>query len=198
MTLSEEIKLIITNQTKTEKLKLGDFVSHFGKRSSSFLIVLLSLPIALPFTPPGINTPFAVICIILGFDIILNKKELILPKWVSNISVPFHPDGKFFTSMDKLLKKIETIVKPRWSSIIDNKYSKVFFGVGIICASIVMLLPLPVINSLSSLIVLLIGVGLITKDGVVATIANILGILLLVIALGLIMYGLYFGVSFFK
>jgi hypothetical protein len=198
MTLSEEIILIISDQNRVGNLKIKDFVIHFGKRSSAFLIVLLSLPIALPFTPPGINTPFALICIFLGFDIMINKKELTLPNWITDRTVPFHADGKFFNAMDTLLKKIEKIVKLRCTSIFDSTYARFFFGCGIICTSIVMLLPLPIINSVSSLIVLLIGVGLIAKDGLIATISNIVGILLLIISLGLVVYSFHFGISLFK
>lgn len=196
MTISEEIKKILTKESEDGVLRIKDFTDHFGSRSSAFIIVLLSLPIALPFTPPGLNTPIALICIFLSFNLILDRKGSNLPKWLENKSLPFSPKGKFFGSMTKLLEWIEKVIKPRLSWVIESKYSQSLLGLGVLCASVVMLIPMPGVNSISSMLVLLTSIGIVTKDGFIAFLSAISSVLLLVITVSLIIFLFYFGINF--
>jgi hypothetical protein len=197
-TITQELEYIIQKESKDGFVYLADFVTHFGDRSLVFIIAILALPIALPFTPPGINTPFAVICIILILNWTLGKKDFRLPKSIENKKIPFKPDGKFFAAMKKLLSWIELVIKPRAHQLIESKILKFILGLGLLSSAIVMLIPLPVINSLSSLLVLLISISIVSKDGLMAFISAIGGILLLVASVGIVSYGLYIGQSFFK
>jgi len=195
--ISEDIALILKKKSAAGQIYLSDFTDHFGNRSIAFIIALLALPIALPFTPPGINTPFAAACIILAFNFGLNKQDFSLPKFIANKKLPFKPDGGFFKAMTKLLTLLEILIKPRLSWVTESKFSKPLLALGLVCASIVMLIPLPVINSVSSLIVLLIALGIVSKDGLMALTSSLLGFLLLAASIGLIVYGLIIGQSFF-
>ena len=196
--MSQEIQEILTKESGKGTIYLSDFTKHFGSRSVAFIIALLALPIALPFTPPGINTPFAVACILLSFNLILNKKEFKLPDFIEKRKLPFKPDGKFFSAMTKMLNWIEKIIKPRMAWVVESRLSLPLLGLGLLCASIVMLIPLPIINSLSSLIVLLIALGILSKDGLVALVSSVSGVLLLLVSLGIIIYGVWLGQSFFS
>ena len=196
--ITQELEYIIENESKDGEIYLKDFVTHFGDRSLVFIIAILALPIALPFTPPGINTPFAVICIILILNWMRDKKDFKLPKSIESKKLPFKPDGKFFAAMKKLLSWIELVIKPRGAKILESKVLKFVLGFGLLSSAIVMLIPLPVINSLSSLLVLLISISIVSKDGLMAFISAIGGILLLLTSVGIVSYGLYIGQSFFK
>jgi hypothetical protein len=198
MSLSKELEAIIRKESEHKKVYIQDFIDHFGSRSLIFIIAILTLPIALPFTPPGVNTPFAVVCLILIISWMQNKPDFKLPRWISSREIPFSPDGRFFKAMKSLLGLLEKIIKPRNESLINNKFSRLILGVGLLSSTIVMLIPLPIINSLSSLIVLLTAYAIISKDGLIAMLSAISGIFLLLTGLAIIAYGLYFGISFFK
>jgi hypothetical protein len=198
MTLSEEIQTILKQESQKGKITIRDFMKHFGRRSNAFLMVLLTLPIALPFTPPGLNTPFAAVCILLSVNLIFNAQEPKLPAKLMDWVIPFRPDGKFFESMTKMLRWIEALVKPRLGWVVESRLSMPLLGLGALLSSIVMLLPLPVVNSLSSLIVVLIGMGIITKDGLLALASTLAGLLLFLAATGVTIYALYFGLSFVR
>lgn len=195
MNLSKELTEIITNQSKTGSVSIKSLVEHFGSRSLAFLIIILSLPIALPFTPPGINTPVAVVCIIISIQMILSKKTVYLPNWIGNKNLPFKPDGGFFKALTKMLEFVENITKERLAAFTTSKYTQFFLGFGVLSSSIIMLLPLPIINSLSSFLVLLTAVGIVTKDGLVAFIGAFISVTLLLGIIILTIYSLKFGLS---
>jgi hypothetical protein len=195
--VSQEIQEIIQKESADGVVRISDFTTHFGYRSSAVIIALLALPIALPFTPPGINTPFAIACIFLSFSLILNKEEFRLPNFINNRKLPFKPDGGFFKAMTKLLGWVELVIKPRLGWVTNSKFSKPLLGLGILAASIVMIIPLPIINSLSSLIVLMVALGIVTKDGLVSLLSAIAGFLLLLSSIAIVVYGVYIGQSFF-
>jgi hypothetical protein len=195
MKFSQDLEAIIKQTSEKGVILISDFTEYFGTRSTAFMLALLTLPIALPFTPPGVNTPFGVVCIFLAINMIFSKKELKLPNWILTKKVPFKPEGKFFAAMTKLLVKIEHIVKPRMGFVDTNIVLNKVIRVGILCSSIVMVLPIPVVNSVSSLIVLMASIGIITKDGLVSLVAGICGIVLLLVSIGIIIYGVQTGVS---
>ena len=198
MTISQELEYIIRKESQDKEVYLRDFTTHFGDRSLVFIITILALPIALPFTPPGVNTPFAVVCIILIINWMRNKRDFKLPKWIESKRIPFSPDGRFFEAMKKLLNWIEKIIKPRNENLIDSTIPRFVLGLGLLSSSLVMLIPLPVINSLSSLFVLLISYAIISKDCKIAFASALGGILLLLASVAIVGYGLYIGQSFFN
>jgi hypothetical protein len=126
-----------------------------------------------------------------------NKPNFKLPKWIETKKIPFSPDGRFFEAMKKLLSWIEKIIKPRGEFLINSNLPRFILGLGLLSSSIVMLIPLPIINSVSSLLVLLISYAIISKDGKIAMFSAIAGILLLATSLSIVGYGIYFGRNFF-
>ena len=197
-TIAQELEEIIRRESRDGSVYIKDFRTHFGHRSLIFIIAVLALPIALPFTPPGINTLFAIICLILIVNWMLNKQDFKLPNWIESKKIPFSPDGKFFEAMKKLLSWVEVVIKPRNPGLIDSKVSKIILGLGLLSSATVMLIPLPIINSVSSLVVLLISVAILSKDGKIAIASAIAGICLLLLSVGIVSYGVWLGQSYFK
>lgn len=197
-TIAQELEDVMRSKSQDGSIYIKDLIAYFGDRSLIFIIAVLSLPIALPFTPPGINTIFAVVCLILILRWMIGSKNFKLPNWVEDKKIPFSPDGKFFIGMKKLLNWIEFVVKARNERLISSKFSRLILGFGLLSSSTVMLIPLPIINSASSLLVLLISVSILSKDGRIAIIAAVIGILLLLVTVGIVAFGVWFGQSYFK
>ena len=75
--LSKQIQTIITKHTHISLQKVMEYTE---KSTFGFLLVILSLPSALPVPAPGYSIPFGILLIILAVQIILRKQTPWFPK----------------------------------------------------------------------------------------------------------------------
>lgn len=144
---------------------LGEIVASIGDRGYGLLLVIFTLPIAMPMPAPGIATPFGAVMLLLALQVMIRRKTPWLPRWALNFRVSADTGRKMLGFGIWFFARLERFIRPRqdW----------VFNGVGHIMISIVlfamgflMLLPIPLTNSIPAGVILLLGIGLVEKDGI--------------------------------
>ncbi|MCK4965216.1 MAG: exopolysaccharide biosynthesis protein, partial [Dehalococcoidia bacterium] len=65
-----------------EGIGLGELMDTLSHRGYGFLFVLLALPAALPVPAAGYASPFALVIIVLGFQVMLGRSSPSLPRRV--------------------------------------------------------------------------------------------------------------------
>lgn len=155
---------------------LGELMDTLSHRGYGFLLVVLSLPAALPIPAAGYASPFALVIIVLAFQMMLGRSSPSLPQRVlgrkiSARMVPFI-QGKGIP----LLRRIERFSKPRLESLIKRRLLTFLVGLTIILAALVMLVPFPGTNTIPAFGILVIGFGLINNDGLLALCGSLLGL----------------------
>jgi len=79
----QKLSLELENLIKTadpDGIKFGELLDILSLRGFGFLLVLLSLPSALPIPAPGYSSPFAFLIILLALQIIAGEA---LPSYLS-------------------------------------------------------------------------------------------------------------------
>ncbi len=160
MRLSEELQAIFDDG---QEMTIGDVVSRVGARSFAVLFILLALPIAVPFTPPGLTVPFGAALVILACQMIAGRRTPWLPQRLLVRKIKAGKAAKMIDAMPRFLARFERFLKPRWPWV--GRHSSIL-GVGVLIASLAMMAPLPVTNTICSVSVLLIGLGMVGNDGV--------------------------------
>ena len=161
MKLSENLKSVF--EEVGEEFTIGDIVSRVEGRSFALLFILLSLPIALPFTPPGFTVPFGSVLVILACQLIAGRKTPWLPQRVLVRKIRAGKTARMIHALPRFLARFERFLSPRWSWVYLRPS---VLGIGVLIASVAMMVPLPVTNTICSVSVLLIGLGMIAEDGV--------------------------------
>jgi hypothetical protein len=162
MRLSQNITDVFLD--RTGELTVADVLERSEHRGFGFLLVILSLPVALPFTPPGVSSPFAVLIALLACQMMARRSQPWFPAWVMRRRVRTG-DGRFMRAMRRWAEFFERILRPRWTWIYRERVFRWFLGPVLLGAALVMFLPMPVTNTLASLSVLLIALGLLEHDG---------------------------------
>ncbi|MEO0452831.1 MAG: exopolysaccharide biosynthesis protein [Verrucomicrobiota bacterium] len=159
-----------------EKLSLRIMTENVGDKGFGLLLAVLSLPSALPIPATGYSTPFGILFVLLGAQLIAGRPSPWLPERALKLQVSKKLVAKVFTVGAKLLSIAEKFVRPRMRWITSLGGHRLLGFVVVFMASL-MILPIPMTNTFPATIIFFIGISLSEDDGLAAIIAFIGGIL---------------------
>lgn len=191
MRLSEEIKQVFAGEH--QKVSFAKVLDKIDAKSFGFLIIILSLPIALPFTPPGMSTPFGLVLILIAWQMIKGQEYPWFPEKMLHVEIDTDKNKKFINLLIRISKFFERFLRPRFRFIYTGKLSQLWIGVLVLLCAIVMCIPIPTTNSLPAVATTLLGLGLLEEDGVFGLLGVITAILAIVYAIFLLSLIAFFG-----
>ena len=128
----------------------------------SFGVVLLLLGIVA--VVPGICTLAGLLIAMLGIELILGRNEPYFPHWIAHRRVGTRHVRPVVTSAIAVLRLIERFIHPRWFA--QGKKLSRLLGLVVLLASIrLILVPFPFSNILPALVVALVSLAYLEKDG---------------------------------
>jgi len=155
---------------------LGELMDTLSHRGYGFLLVVLSLPAALPVPAAGYASPFALVIIALAFQVMLGRSSPSLPQRVRGRKI----SAKMVLFIQKkgipFLRRLERFSKPRFEGLSKGRLLTFLVGLAIILIALVMLIPFPGTNTIPALGILIIGFGLANNDGLLALGGSLLGL----------------------
>jgi hypothetical protein len=157
-------------------VSLGAIFEGVGEKGFGVLLAVLSLPSALPVPAPGYSTPFGLLLAVLSIQMILLKDRPVLPKFAMNMSLKRPTAEKIFSAANAFLRRIEKLIHPRMRWI-GRPAGRSALGWLTLLMSALMILPIPLTNTLPAMVIFLIGVGLTEEDGLFAVLSFGLGLL---------------------
>jgi hypothetical protein len=174
--LTDDLRKILAKEENSDAgVTLGEVFSRIGDRGFGLLLLVLSLPSALPIPAPGYSTPFGILLFILALQMIFGRRTPWLPARAAGMRLK----GKFVEAMlsflEKFFGKVEFLIKPRlrW---VGSRGGLVFLGLLVLIMAGLMILPIPLTNTAPAFVIFLIGTGLSEEDGVFCLLAAVLGV----------------------
>jgi hypothetical protein len=144
---------------------LGGLRTALGDRSFAALLVVFSAINLIPILPPGSTFIFGIPPLIIAVQMILGHKSVWLPKRLLNQSFSADRFKSIMRSVAPRLRRVEQFIKPRYWPF------PVMIGerlVGVLCAllSILVILPIPGANWIPAFAMVLMGLSLSERDGI--------------------------------
>ncbi|MGQ9902533.1 MAG: exopolysaccharide biosynthesis protein [Fimbriimonadales bacterium] len=143
---------------------LGEVLDKAGDRGYGFLLILLAIPAFIPVLPPGTSGVLGALMSVVALQMLFGLKQPWFPKrWRARVLSPKVVQA-IQTRGVALLRKIERVSHPRGRRFTRNGVILRLSALIVIALALVLSSPMPFMNTLPALGVLLIGVGLANHD----------------------------------
>ena len=164
---------------------IGEITSGVGEKGFGILLVVLSLPSALPVPAPGYSTPFGIVIALIALQMMLGRRTVWLPRRLEAIRVRPKLADKMLGTASGFLRRIESWIRPRqrW---IGSRTGQAGLSTVVLVMACLMMLPIPLTNTLPAMVVFMLGVGLSEEDGWLAIGAFVVGCLAILLYAGII------------
>ena len=146
---------------------IGELTDAVGEKGFGLVLVLLSLPSALPVPAPGYSTPFGIVIALLALQMLMGRQTVWLPARLQRIRIKPSLANKMIGAATKFLRAVEHLIRPR-QQWIRARLGQSGLAIVILTMACLMMLPIPLTNTLPAMVIFLIGVGLSEEDGLLA------------------------------
>ena len=149
---------------------LGSLVEAFGEKSFAILFVLLLGVPALPVPTGGATHVFEIIAALIALELIAGRREVWLPARWQRLSLGGDRQQRFLASLMRFIRRLERISRRRFAFVFHHRLSDIVFGVLVIGGSAAAFFapPFTGLDTLPALGVVLISLGMLLEDALIA------------------------------
>jgi hypothetical protein len=168
----------------------GELINEIDHHGLAVILILFSLPSALPLPAAGYSTLLSIPLFIIGVRLLCGYEKLWLPQKVRQ--KVFHPeqfDRKLVNAMLRLIYIVERISKPRLVRLVRSQGVRLILGLLICALAVSMFLPIPGTNTAPAFGIFLIGFALLEDDGILLLGGIVSSLLALCLSMIIIIFG---------
>jgi hypothetical protein len=156
---------------------LGSLIDLFGEKSFAILFVLLLGVSALPLPTGGATHVFAIIAMLLALELIAGRDKIWLPQRWRQLELAGDKRQRFLTALMKMIRRLERVSRPRLRFLFGHRVSNIVFGVLVLggSAGAFFAPPFTGLDTLPSLGVVLLSLGVLLQDFIVVVLALVVG-----------------------
>ena len=148
-------------------VRLNHILELAGERVFGFLLVMLSLPSALPVPAPGYSVPFGILIVLLAIQFAIGRQEPWFPGFIRHRHIGLKQTQQVLSAGLPWLKRLESLSRPRMTYFCRSPLGRVILGGAIALMGVSMMIPLPLTNTFPAIGVFITGFSLIEEDGIV-------------------------------
>ena len=193
-TRTSELLREFAHSLTSDRVTLAEIVAGLGDRGLGVLIAIFALPNILPSAVPFGNVPTGLPPLIFAIQLALGVDHLIVPRFLARRTVGTRWLRALAPRVASVLSWFERLLTPRMEWVTDPRAERII-GIIAIVLAMVSTLPIPFGHNLPALGLVLIGLGLIERDGLAILTGAAIG-MAGAILLGLVIFGVAHGLSF--
>lgn len=172
---TSEFLAIVVVENKKEVMTIGEIKNALHERGFGILMAIAAIPLCLPVpVPPGYTTLFSIPLFIFSVQMVLGMRAPWLPEWIEKKTVKRGDLEKFITKATPWLKKIEIRMQPRMTYISVHTWERII-GIFAFVFAVSIALPIPLTNFPPGWGILVMSLGLLSRDGITILIGMIIG-----------------------
>ena len=149
---------------------LGSLVHTFGEKSFAILLVLLLAVPALPLPTGGVTHIFELIAALIAVELIAGRHEVWLPDRWRGLELAGPRQQRFIAGLMRLIRRLERYSRPRLRFLFHRRFTDIVFGVLAIAGTAGAFLapPFSGLDTLPALGVVVLSLGVLLEDAVIA------------------------------
>lgn len=157
---------------------LGGLIELFDQKSFALLFVLLLGVPALPLPTGGATHVFEIVAMLLAVQLVAGSKRIWLPRRWRGLELAGPRRRRFLSGLMKLIRRLEKLSKPRLRFLFNHRLSNAVFGLLVMGGALAAFLapPFTGLDTLPSLAVVLLSLGVLLEDILVVLVALVVGV----------------------
>jgi hypothetical protein len=167
---------------------LGTLTDSLGEKGFALIFLVLMAPSALPIPTGGVTNVLEVVTMLLALELIVGRRCVWLPQRWSRLDVGGRRRGKFASALLRQVRWVERLSHPHLRFLFGHRLSGVLFGIVVLALTLAAFLapPFSGLDTLPSLGIVLLALGVLLEDFLLAVAGFVIGALgaLLVFVLG--------------
>lgn len=156
--------LVQLGETSADRISFNDILSALSERSFGALMILFSALNLLPL-PPGTSTIFGIPLVLLSIQMLIGFEKPWFPAFIRQKSMRIESYRSFIAKLQPVLMRFEKLARPRYWLVPQIIVERVVSIVALLM-SLIVILPIPLINQMPALSIVLLSIGLGEQDGV--------------------------------
>jgi hypothetical protein len=157
----------LVSQAPDGSVDLEWLLKHLDRRSFGLLLLLLGLLVIIP----GVATLATVMLVFPSVEMLMGRSSPTFPRFLSKRSFDFGRFKRFTGKMQPALRAIEALSRPRWS--LPHVLAGRLVGAVVFALALSAMWPLPLVNVIPGMVIVLIAVAYLQEDGFLLAIAAI-------------------------
>jgi hypothetical protein len=161
-----------------EDTTLGGLIDLFGPKSFAVMFVVLMAVPALPLPTGGATHVFEILVALGALQLIAGREEIWIPSRWRGLNVGGHDgNGRFIRALMWVIRTLERIARPRMAVLFGRRTSTAIFGALVLAGTLGAFLapPFTGLDTLPSLGVVVLSLGVLLEDALIALIGVVLG-----------------------
>jgi hypothetical protein len=169
------------------KKTMGDLVDTFGPRSFAIVFVILMALPALPLPTGAVSHVLEIVTMLLALELMVGRREVWIPKRFQDHELKAITGPKFSNALLKRIRWFEKFAKPRLAGLMETRPFRVVFGAAVFGFALTAFLapPFSGLDTLPALGAVVMSLGLLLGDILVAGVGFGIGVLGIVVVIGL-------------
>jgi hypothetical protein len=157
---------------------LGSLIDVFEEKSFAILFVLLLGVSALPLPTGGATHVFEIIAVLLALELIAGRDQIWLPQRWRKLELAGKKQQRFITALMKMIRRLERFSRPHVRFLFNHRLSNIVFGLLVIggSAGAFFAPPFTGLDTLPSLGVVLLSLGVLLEDFIVVVVSLVVGV----------------------
>jgi hypothetical protein len=160
--LSAVIEAVL-NEADRRPIRLGDLIDRTADRGYGLLLMVLGLPMLIPFLPPGSSTVVGPIYAAFAVQMLRGSNRPWIPNRFRNAVLARGTVKVLRLRGLPLIRAVERFSRPRGLWVSERIMLRAV-GVMVLLMGLILVSPLPFLNTLPAVSVMLIGMGLLNRD----------------------------------
>lgn len=173
-----------------DAISIAEIVAIFREGGFALLLIVFAGPLALPLPALGIAQVLAVPILLLSAQLAVGRHSLWLPKKIARKTISTKRLNNVLDKVIPILRNIELLLKPRLR-FVTSGFGQRIIGVMCFVCAISVALPFPFSNTVPSMGIVLMSLGLLERDGLAILAGVAVGFIGICIATAV----MYFGVE---
>ena len=175
-------------QYQTDNVTVGELMHALHERGFGILLVIFVLPNCVPIPAPGLVSLTAFPLFFIASQLVIGRDSPWLPNFISRKKIRRTLLARIVAKASPWMRKVEKLLRARLSFASSNTGERI---IGIFCLlfTCCIAIPLPWTNFIPGYGVLIMALGLLSRDGVTILIGMAVGLVGTSLTVGVLIFG---------